>query len=55
MHCRNAIRNSVKKLPGITRTEVDPPGKKVAIEFEADQVTAQQIRERIEAVGYRVV
>ncbi len=55
MHCINAIRNSVKKLPGIIRTDVNPPQKKVSVVYEEDGVSIEQIKARIEAVGYQVV
>lgn len=55
MHCINAIRNSVKKLPGIISTDVNPPQKKVSVAYQADQVSIQQIKARIEAAGYQVV
>lgn len=55
MHCRNTIRTSVKRLPGIISTDVDPPGKTVSVTFEPHQVKVEQIREKIEAAGYRVV
>lgn len=55
MHCINTIRASVKKLPGIIRTDVNPPEKRVSVVFEADQVSAEKIKASIEAAGYQVV
>ncbi|HRY13301.1 MAG TPA: heavy-metal-associated domain-containing protein [Syntrophomonadaceae bacterium] len=55
MHFINTIRNSVKRLPGIIRTDVNPQGKHVAVTYEDDQVTVAEIKHRIEAVGCRIV
>lgn len=51
----NTIRNSMKKLPGIIRTDINPQGKNVRVIYEDDQVTIGEIEGRIEAVGCRVV
>ncbi len=55
MHFINTIRNSVKMLPGIIRTEVNPQGKQVSITYENDLVMVEELKVRIEAVGGRVV
>ena len=54
MHCVNAIKNSVGSLPGVSKVEVDLNGKKVAVDFESDQVTLDQIKAQIEDAGYEV-
>ena len=54
MHCVNAIKNSVGSLPGVSKVEVDLMGKKVAVDFESDQVTLDQIKAKIEDAGYEV-
>lgn len=51
----NTVRNSIRVLPGIIRTDVNPQGKKVAVIYDAEQVTMEEIKGRIEAVGCRVV
>ncbi|HRY13300.1 MAG TPA: copper chaperone CopZ [Syntrophomonadaceae bacterium] len=55
MHCVNAVKKSVGSLPGVSRVEVDLMGKKVAVDFESDQVTLDEIRTQIEDTGYEVV
>ena len=54
MHCVNAIKNSVGSLPGVSKVEVDLMGKEVAVDFESDQVTLDQIKAQIEDAGYEV-
>jgi len=55
MNFINTIRNSVKLLPGIIRTDVNPQGKHVSVTYEDDQVTVKEIKHRIEAAGGRIV
>jgi len=55
MHCVNAIRNSVKTLPGIIKVDVDMAGKKVAVEHESDKVNIEKIKDKIQDAGYEVV
>ncbi len=55
MHFINTIRNSVKLLPGIIRTDVNPQGKQVSVTYEDDQVTVEAIKHRIETAGSRIV
>ena len=55
MHCVNAVKKSVGSLPGVSRVEVDLMGKKVAVDFESDQVTLNEIKTQIEDTGYEVV
>ena len=55
MHFINTIRKSVKLLPGIIGTDVNPQGKRVAVTYEDDQVTVEEIKQRIEAAGGRIV
>jgi len=55
MHCVNAVKKSVGSLPGVSRVEVDLMGKKVAVDFESEQVTLDEIRTQIEDTGYEVV
>lgn len=55
MHCVNAVKNSVGSLPGISKVDVDLAGKKVAVEFDADKVNIEKIKDKIVDAGYEVV
>jgi len=55
MHCVNAIKNAVGSLPGISKVDVDLEGKKVAVEYESNQVNIGKIKDKIEDAGYEVV
>jgi len=55
MHCVKAVKDSVESLSGIGKVEVDLAGKKVVVEYEADKVNIQDIKDKIEDAGYEVV
>ena len=54
-HCENAVKKAVSALEGVTKVDVDLPGKKVAVEYEADKVTLADFKAAIEDQGYDVV
>ncbi|MCX7614561.1 MAG: copper chaperone CopZ [Clostridiales bacterium] len=54
-HCENAVKKSVGALSGVEKVTVDLNGKKVAVEFDPEKVTLEQIVETIEDQGYEVV
>lgn len=54
-HCENAVKKAVSALEGVTKVDVDIPGKKVAIEYQADKVTPDDFKAAIEDQGYDVV
>ena len=55
MHCVNAVKNAVGSLPGISKVDVDLEGKKVAVEYDSNQVNIDKIKDKIEDAGYEVV
>ncbi len=55
MHCVNAVKNAVGSLPGISKVDVDLEGKKVAVEYDSNQVNIEKIKDKIEDAGYEVV
>ena len=55
MHCVNAVKNAVGSLPGISKVDVDLEGKKVAVEYDSNQVNIAKIKDKIEDAGYEVV
>ncbi len=55
MHCVNAVKSAVGSLPGISKVDVDLEGKKVAVEYDSNQVNIEKIKDKIEDAGYEVV
>lgn len=53
-HCENAVKKSVGALNGVDNVIVDLKGKKVTVEYDADKVTVDIIKETIEDQGYDV-
>ncbi|NHM32600.1 copper chaperone CopZ [Neobacillus terrae] len=54
-HCVKAVEGSVGKLNGVERVLVDLNKGQVVVEFNADQVNLDQIKETIDDQGYDVV
>ncbi len=53
-HCKMTVEKAVDALQGVTNVEVDLEGKSVAVRYDESQVGLPQIKETIEAQGYRV-
>ena len=54
-HCVNAVTKAVSALEGVSGVNVDLEGKTVTVDFDADQVSLESIKEAIEEEGYDVV
>ncbi len=54
-HCVNAVTKAVTALEGVSGVNVDLEGKTVTVDFDADQVSLESIKEAIEEEGYDVV
>ena len=52
--CAAAILKALGGLAGVGAVDVDVPGKKVQVEFDAARTSPAAIRERIEAAGFDV-
>jgi copper chaperone len=50
--CANAIKRSLGRVPGVQTVEVDIPGKNVTVEYDAAQITDNDLRTRLEKAGY---
>ncbi|AYA77777.1 copper resistance protein CopZ [Bacillus sp. Y1] len=53
-HCVKAVEGSVGKLAGVAAVKVDLENKSVAVEFDADKVSLDTIKETIDDQGYDV-
>ncbi len=54
-HCVNAVTKAVTALEGVSEVNVDLEGKTVSVDYDADQVSPEGIKEAIEEEGYDVV
>ncbi|GAE31974.1 copper chaperone CopZ [Halalkalibacter hemicellulosilyticus] len=53
-HCVSSIKENVGELGGVSKVNVDLQRAKVAVQYDADQVTVDSIKEVIEEQGYDV-
>lgn len=53
-HCVNAVTKAVGGLDGVSNVEVDLDAKTVTVEYDADKVNLDNIKEAIEDEGYDV-
>lgn len=54
-HCVKAVTQAVTALEGVSAVDVNLEGKTVAVDYDADRVTLESIKEAIEEEGYDVV
>lgn len=54
-HCVNAVTKAVTAMEGVSGVSVDLEGKTVTVDYDADQVSLESIKEAIEEEGYDVV
>lgn len=54
-HCKAAVEKAVSALPGVKVADVDLAAKTLAVEFDNNQTTLEQIKEVIDDEGYTVV
>ena len=53
-HCEASVKKSVGQLNGVSSVTVDLKGKKVMVEYDAEKVSIQTIKDTIEDQGYNV-
>jgi copper chaperone len=54
-HCKAAIEKAVRSMPGVVMVEVELTRKEVVVEFDAEQVTLEAVKEMIDDAGFSVV
>ncbi|MCH8223687.1 MAG: heavy-metal-associated domain-containing protein [Chloroflexi bacterium] len=50
--CADTIRRNLEPIPGVESVVVDPESKIVDLRFEESVVTEEQIREKLEEIGF---
>ena len=53
-HCENSVKKAVGALDGVESVAVDLGGNKVTVEFDAEKVSIDVIKDTIEDQGYDV-
>ena len=53
-HCVNTIKRSVGALNGVDNVEVDPESKRIAIRYDPDRVSLDEIEATLDDEGYPV-
>jgi copper chaperone len=53
-HCKMAVENAVKKLPGMLLAEVDLAAKTLQVEYDDEKIKQEKIRQAVEETGFEV-
>lgn len=54
-HCEKAVTKALTTLEGVKNVHVSLPGKTVAIQFEPEKITLDELKYAIEDQGYDIV
>lgn len=54
-HCEANVKGSLTKLAGISEVEVSLTDKEVAVSYDAEKVTIDNIKDTIEDLGFDVI
>ena len=54
-HCKMAVENEVKALPGMLSATVDLAAKTLKVEYDGDKTTPEAIKAAVEEAGFTVV
>ena len=54
-HCKMAVENAVKALPGMSSAKVDLAAKTLKVEYDSDKTTPAAIKAAVEEAGFTVV
>lgn len=50
--CADTIRRTLEPIEGVESVEVDPDSRTVDLKFEESEVSEQQIRGKLEEIGF---
>lgn len=53
--CVGKVEKSINQLDGVSSIEIDVDNEEVQVDLNKDTVTLDQVKEKIEAEGYKVV
>jgi copper chaperone len=52
--CEGRIQFALKRLPGVEHVAADARTQRVIVAFDPAQVTPDQVRERLDQIGFKV-
>lgn len=52
--CEQRIDRALKRLPGVLGVEADASSQRMVVEFDAGRVGDEELRERLDLLGYEV-
>lgn len=52
--CEQRIARALRRLPGVLGVEAGADSQRVAVEFDAERVGDEELRERLDLLGYEV-
>lgn len=50
--CENRVRSALTRLEGVIKADPDHKAGRVALRFDTDRISEEEIKERIRAAGY---
>jgi len=53
--CTGKVEKGINQLEGVSAIEIDSDNGEVQVEFNQDAVSLDQIKEKIEEEGYKIV
>lgn len=53
--CAEKVKKGVTHLPGVTGVAIDPTSTKMAVEYDPEEITGEQIVKIVESLGYGVL
>ena len=54
-HCKMAIEGALRDIDGVSAVSVEVPDKTVSLDYDADLVDLEELKDTIEEEGYPVV
>ncbi len=54
-HCKMAIEGALRDIDGVNAVSVEVPDKTVSLDYDADLVDLEELKDTIEEEGYPVV
>jgi copper chaperone CopZ len=52
--CEQRVSNALRRLPGVTHVRANAQTQQVVVTLEPTQVTPEQVRAKLEQIGYQV-
>ncbi|RMF90970.1 MAG: copper chaperone [Nitrospinota bacterium] len=53
-HCRMTVEQGLQELPGVAQVKVSLSTKQAEVTFNPKKVSLEQLKEKVQALGYQV-